>query len=295
MTHTRSVYVLAAALLLLGISAFLNSAPSGTLVARLDLWRPGDHQQARLQHHEDRRLKKLPARENFEALSNALMDANLASSPLSELSEKGRQKFDAVLLGEVQGFLETEGIWAFAAVGAFLAKEFARRLDGLAQKMADADEPLSEWLVRHEADHEVREVRALGGRFLEHAIGAGLVVAGRPVDPDSMLVARVMWMENWLAMGRRYNDKLHLSRDEWTLLLKWKIEAAQHLPLDKKMAHIKTLLGFDPGYPKHLVRGVLMLQAGAEEEAAEEFTASLHRNERPPVAGDWLVFLRRLR
>jgi hypothetical protein len=295
MTHTRSVYVLAAALILLGISGFLNSAPSGKLVARLELWRPGEHQKARLQNHENRRLKKLPAKENFETLSNALMDANLASSPLSDVSQKGRQKFDVVLLNEVQRFLEEEGTWAFAGVGAFLAREFVRRLHGLAQKMEDADEPLSQWLVRHEPDLEVREVRALGGRFLEHAIGAGLMVAARPVDPDLMLVARIMWMENWLAMGRRFNDKLHLSRDEWSLLLKWKIEAAQHLPLQKKLAHIKTLLGFDPGYPKHLVRGVLMLQAGAEEEATEEFTASLHRDEQPPLAGDWLVFLRRLR
>lgn len=293
MNHARSVYVIAAALIALGLSAVVFSIPE-SVVARLDLWRPNSRVVKRLESHEKRRLKKLPASEEFEALASALMDANLAASPISGLSPIRQQQLNKLLLKQVREFLKKHGGWPYAGVGAFLASRFQQRLEILAGRMATASEPLSEWLSLHEADKDVREVRALSGRFLERAVGSGLLVAGKGPEPDLMLVARTMWLENWLAMGRRFEENLHLSRDEWALLLKWKIEDAQHLELDRKLAHIETLLRFEPGYPQHLARGVLMVQAGFPEDAVREFRESLIRKERPRVAGDWLVFLRGL-
>ena len=295
MSERFSVYFVSVLLLALGIAAAIVHTPGFSPSATLEFWRPDAEFRHRLEQFEEQRLQHLPAVSEFEALSAALMELNLASAPGAEpLSARHLNWLNSRFRGEVAAFVAKHGEKGFVALGTYMARNFRGRLKTVAKGLAAAqDESAADWIANHNDDADIHAARALSGQFLEKALGAGILRAGAGTDEDQLLVAGLLWLQRWLQLAGPSARVQALAGDELALVLKWKVEAAEHLPLKRRIELCNVVTDLDPDYPGHFVQGIVYATAGRRAEAEASFTASLQAGEEMPAAEDWLLFLRR--
>ena len=295
MTKAR-LQVLALALLLTALAAAAATLqyPGSLGVVRLSFWRPDSAQRTRILALERERLAHLPSWEPYRDFGDLFMRLNLAVLEPSTHSSAEKtawlaQRFE----DEAKAFLEKHGINAYLAVGTHLELKFRDHLAKVMRKLADSAEPLSAWQQGHDQDGSLTMVRALSGRFLEKAASAGLLAAPGGTDVDHLLIASLLWLDNWMLTARRLGHEIALERTEAAILVRWKIEASQHLALSRRLELVPLAQALDPDYPGTYVSGVLLALEGSDSAAAAAFLECLEMNEQTQSARRWLIELRR--
>jgi hypothetical protein len=290
MSGNFSVAAVSGALLVLAVAAVASTARYQEPDGALDFWRPGTEGEAHLERLWQQRLALLPPPERFEGLSHALMRLNLAvMGPAADARDV--RDLSARLGREVDAFLSSQGSDAYLAVGTYLAREFATRLDKVVGQMAGSGQDPDDWLRANAGQEDVRALVALAGDYMTRARASGLVSRGGGLDRDQVLLARLMWVENWMnaASGRLGTDVTEFERG---VVLKWKVEAAAHLGIERKLALLAEVHELDPEYPAFFVKGILEVGAGMQPEALVSFRRSLESERLRQRTTAWVVFLR---
>jgi len=298
-----SVLALSFAMLALAAAATATKAGMASPDAELSFWRLGPSGHQRFEQIVHKRLDALPPPAEFEPLSHAFMRQNVVGPGSTVGASTGRpgagagqglgQAADAARQfgARLAIFLKEKKAPSYMAVGAYLSSQLRVRLESTMVRMAVSGLSAAEWLAANSTSKDVVELRSLAGNFLERAIASGLIKQGTAPDSDTMDVAQALWMEHWMALasGRLGTDVTVFER---AVVLKWKVEAAEHLPPDRKLVLLDELAGLDAGYPSHYVRGVLQFAAGRTSAALESFRASLASEPVFDRAASWVVFLR---
>lgn len=258
----------------------------------LDYWRPGPDELSQLRDVFAQRLKACPPKATYATLLDALIRHNHAASGLDQLEfRQGLILLEREMSQRAKAFIEGHGATAFLAVGDTLAEQLYRDLVAVGESLNAEGQPLQDWLDDHAEDQRLNRLRGLSGRFLERAVGAGLLSHHRPPERDRMLVARALWMERWALMGGLQPEAV-LDSTETRLSLRWKIEAAEHLDLGRRRQLLAVASARLPQYPATYIEGVLFMRAGEIEEAASRFLDCIAEDEEVALAGAWLRTLR---
>jgi hypothetical protein len=284
-------WVMALVLLLVAGAATMAHSPLFMeLGEEPDFWRPSPTRSAFLASLDEQRLRALPERAVWADLAKLYMEANLATAAARLVVE--RERFSPRSAGAselLRRFLSEHGEPAYVAVGTFLALKFRGHLAALVEKMAAEQAALPDWVPAHLDDPDLKATRALSGLFLENAHHAGLLVP----DRDRMRVAQLLWFEHWLGAGEGGLPGEVLAAEERALVLAWKVEAAAHLPTERRLELLPVLSKLDPSYPGAYVSGVLLALAGRHEQALAAFQDCLDLGEMRLRAARWLLELRR--
>ena len=293
MSEKTQAVVLALLLLLVAAGGALANWPRVDPGMRLTLWKDSPSAFEALKRLETQRLERLPAPSEFQGLVLKFFQFNqFVAGPAGRDSGKRKVVHDRFQKERVR-FVEAYSEDAYVAVGAYLAQEFSRYLAQLQETIVDSGEMPAVWLTRN-ADHELVEaLRALSADFLEKAIPSGLIRSGAPLEEGELWVVRTMWMQNWLLHGGRELLGRAFTRVEARTVLAWKIEAAQHIDLPRRLQLLEQMPQIDPEYPVDYVAGVLLAQEGDFEKARERLMASYEADEFPDGCRTWLLFIKR--
>jgi len=288
--QNASAIAIATAMVALAVLATAAHLPRFEAHARLDHWRPTRSLSIVMHNLQRRRLARLPPAESYREMVDSFMHLNLALSPGAEPRGADHLKWletrHKVL---TRGFVDRHGIQAYLAVGTHLSVHFVRHLRALAGWAPGALVTGGDTGPHREA---LRAVRALSGAFLEKAANSGLLRVDGKTDQDRMVVARLLWLENWLLIsGRDLRTRL-LTAAERAVVVKWKVEAGDHLPLERRLALVPLALKLDRTYPADYVEGVLLALDGRPRASAEAFRRSISNGRMRRLAREWLVLLR---
>jgi hypothetical protein len=267
--------------------------PRADVTSALSSWRLDARQTERLRNLEAARLARLPEAVVIQPLATAFMELNLVvEAEPGKLSADDVARLRQRLSAAVEKLMASHGPEAFVAAGAWLAAKFEDALTAVAGKLESASEPAADWLAAHKDDADVHALRALSSDFIEWALSSGLLQPGRPPDHDAVAVSHVLFLQGWLAFAGSRSVPA-LSPDEQLLVLKWKVESAQHLPVERKLQLAAALTEADGDYPEPYVRGVLLAAAGRTGDAFAAFLECLTSHTMSRQARDWIVHLRR--
>lgn len=291
MSGSGSVRIVALSLLAVAVLGLLVHLPSRKIDARLEFWRPSAAVSRRLNEVQRERLARLPPESSRTALTTAFMELNLAAAEGEPLTGERHRWIASRYEREKRAFLGLHGERGYLAVGALLAGHFEGHLLALSKRWAEAEGGEAVLVGPHD-DRDLQALRALSGRFVEKAIHSGLLAPGRSADPDLGLVARCLFLQNWvLGLGIKAPDR-RLAVEENALVLKWKVEAAEHLSLNRRIELARKIPLLERSYPATYVVGVLLALEGPPEDAAAAFRECVDSREMGPQAREWLIALR---
>ena len=259
------------------------------LDGHLEFWRPKPSMSARLEEvRAQRAAAPIPA-DTARALGEAWRAASAAPYTPGPSPRRRIQSAEQRFLRVAKECLETTGLPAYGAAGEALAGRFIAALDVLAE--VAGEEHKGTWLATHEAHPAAREVRGLGGDFLERALATGLLPPSGPLDPGRREVARVLWSTHWFETARRGLAAEAMSPEERLLVRLWKVEDSLHLSWQRRCAILEEVRVMAPDYPADYVEGVLATREGLLEEARVSFQRALDAGYRPAVVRRWLAWL----
>ena len=292
MTNSASAIMLA--LVMAGLAGGAIAVHQTRLPGRavLEYWRPDDAQHRELRHLVRERITQLPSKTEYGELLDRYVRMQWESVTLDRQEFRQRLAQQSEELHELAViFIKQHGWDAYLAVGTMLSERVYRALIELSRDLVEQGKPLQDWLAEHSDNKQLRVLRSLGGRFLERAVTAGLVTHSQPLDGDRMLVARQIWLEHWVTIGGSRDGK-PLSDLERGMVLRWKVEDAQHLDLGRRLQLIDAVEQVDPHYPGLFVAAILHLREGNQEQAIEYLQECVTHNEEAVLAADWLVAIR---
>jgi len=221
------------------------------------------------------------------------MEMNLVEVESEKLTAERRRFVSSRFEREKSALLELHGESAYMAIGALLAGHFENHLLSLAGRWARGTLPVSLPPGLTE-DADLQALRALSGRFLEKAVHSGLLSPGLAGDRDLGLVARSLFLQNWvLGLGIKAPDR-RLAVEENALVLKWKVEASEHLSLERRLELTARIPMLERNYPSTYVRGVLLASRSHHEQAVAAFIECVETGEMEDRAREWLLALRTL-
>jgi hypothetical protein len=287
-----SVAFLAGLLLLVSAAVVAVHSIPGPPTAALDFWRPTGEQLDKLEALQRERLSHLPEEAVYRPLTDRLMRANQAASALDAREyRQGLLRHEQGLAHGAARFVADHGWDAYLAVGTFLALRVQEDLRQVAESLYGSRMPLVDWLETHREDPAWKRIRAIAGMLPERCVGAGLIGPSIPPDRDRLLVVRSLWLQRWTALpGGTVAGAL--APLEERLILTWKVEAAEHLDLARRLALLDEASRRYPDYPACYVAGVLYASAGHEEEAVEAFRECLSSGDEREASRRFIVALR---
>lgn len=293
MSHRASVMVMSLVLLGLAVGAWLVNRAPGTPTQILQFWVPSPGQLKILSDLEGQRMSRMPEESAANALAQMLMNHHLLLWKEAGNPDR-RNALEADVLQQVRAFVERSGEEGYLAVGTFMARNLRQRLVALDEELQASQLEAARFLAMRGDSDGVRDLRALGGDFLEHAVGTGLLSGDAQTRAARGWVASTLFVQRWLIPLGGQVMAGRMSREEFLLVNAWKIEASQHLPLQQRLAMLETMPQLDAGYPAPFVAGVLLARAGKNEEAAAAFRQSADEGFQVEEAMRWLRLLRRL-
>lgn len=96
---------------------------------------------------------------------------------------------------------------------------------------------------------------ALGGTGIER------LMVGKTLAPAGQLVVEALATQRMLDLGARLPDRPALPTDVQALLLRWRVEAHEGLPAERRAQLLHQLAAMDPGYPADFTAGVIAARA----------------------------------
>ncbi len=287
--------VLSVAFMLLAVAGggIAGSAPPGMPQDQLESWRPTETVALDLDQRMRDRLADLPPEIAWRGFVDAWMSANLLSADPSSAARPEAARANREALALLKSFRQGHSEEQFVALGAYLVTRFSEALAAIAEGLSQTDLGALEWLSAHNSDEAVKTIRALAGAFPEVALSSGILRPGRPVDPDRLRVARLLWLERWLIAGGLAPYPRYMTSAERALVTRWKVEDAEHLSSERRLKLLPQAAAGDPSYPVRLVSGILQYREGRLDEARTEFLRSMAEGEGRREAEAWLLLLRR--
>lgn len=201
---------------------------------------------------DEQRLIRVFRENNAQAAAAAGSDSQLAA--LSELVSI-----------EINHYVSARGPDRFRQVGWHLADEFmaaTAAIEGEAERSGESPQAI----LQRDAP-ESRSLRESVGNFYDFATESGLVHGqGAPQFDRSLLLA--VFRFRWFSFAEAYPPLSLMGDAERIAFLRWRIEAAQGLPLAQRLASLETI---EPAYDEIMdpdaVRAVLYYRAGDVEAA----------------------------
>jgi hypothetical protein len=258
---------------------------------RLTYWRLSQRDTQDLESLEAGRLASRQDSVAARELEQRFRDYHRTLLTLRSDDQKGQGAAEEHLHVALKTFLETSNPTAFLAEGARLSKEFRRGLLLLEAEIEASQLAPSVWLSSSPDSPALGEIRELSGTFLEHALSSGLLT----VDPDSRRdrtwVASTLWLERWLGMVGPTMPDVSMSPLERRLVRAWKVEAAEHLSVERKLQILDEVRQIAPSYPANFVAGALLTRAGRVNDARDVFLHCVQTGEERGRAAVWLKHL----
>jgi hypothetical protein len=114
---------------------------------------------------------------------------------------------------------------------------------------------------------------ALTGTGIERQLHGGALV------PAAQLVVEALAAQRILSLGSRVTPRPALPSDVQALLLRWRVEAHEGLPVERRAQLLAQLEAADPGYPSDFTAGVWAARGGDCQAAVAAWQRSLARRQ----------------
>ncbi len=290
MADGRAVIWISLWFLLLSAAAVWVHSTDSNEDFRLTYWR--------LSHGDIQELESLEARRISSGqdaiapeLERKFRQYHTTSLTLRPDDRKARQAAEDQLQDSLRTCLETSSPSAHLAQGARLSRLFRSQLLLLEAELEASHQAPSVWLSSSPDSTALREVRELSGMFLEHALSSGLVKVDSESRSDRLWVASTLWLERWLGMVGPTMADVHMSPLERRLVKAWKVEAAEHLTVERRLQILDEVRRVAPSYPASFVAGAVLTRAGRVDDARDAFRHCIQTGEERKRAAIWLKHL----
>ncbi len=107
--------------------------------------------------------------------------------------------------------------------------------------------------------------------------------AGR-LHPAAARVVEAMAAQRMLDLGARLPDRVQLPSDVQDLLVRYRIEGNDALPIERRLQLLAKLAERDPTYPSVYVRGVLLARNGDCKQAIVMWDQAVRMRQQPALA-----------
>lgn len=125
---------------------------------------------------------------------------------------------------------------------------------------------------------------APGLRATLQAIGMPRFETAGRLHPAAARVVEAMAAQRVLDLGARLPDRPHLPSDVQDLVLRFRIEANDALPVERRLQLLAQLAERDPTYPSVFVRGVLLARHGDCAGAITAWDQAVRMRQQAPLA-----------
>ncbi|MBI5610586.1 MAG: hypothetical protein HY902_17050 [Deltaproteobacteria bacterium] len=125
---------------------------------------------------------------------------------------------------------------------------------------------------------------APGLRATLQAIGMPRFESAGRLHPAAARVVEAMAAQRMLELGARLPERPHLPSDVQDLVLRFRIEANDALPLERRLQLLAQLAERDPTYPSVYVRGVLLARSGDCGNAIAAWEQAARMRQQAPQA-----------
>ncbi len=125
---------------------------------------------------------------------------------------------------------------------------------------------------------------APGLRATLQAIGMDRFEKAGRLQPAAARVVEAMAAQRMLELGARLPDRPHLPADVQDLVLRFRIEANDALPIERRLQLLGQLAERDPTYPSVFVRGVLLARNGDCAGAVAAWDQAVRMRQQAPLA-----------
>lgn len=246
-----------------------NTEESASL-PRLRTWRPSEADVAR------QRALDAAARADFllasqdEALLRWLSDFHqvemeAAGDPLHEAFRRAAEAYRL----RVERYVRDYGLDRYVRLGLEAAARYFSALEALSADARVRGGTLAGAVVHQPDKVEVRQLRDLGGGFIDWAIRAELYDLSGRTDPARGFLSETLYKVRWLQWAQAIAPvDARITRFEKRTVLAYQIEEQAGLPVERRLDLLDELLTLQPDYPGEVVRLILLTRAGRVRQAA---------------------------
>ncbi len=215
----------------------------------------------------------LPAPELRDPLLARFHELNrLEATRASEPTRRPVETALAIRVRELLGVAGKPGLYTFIE---HTLPDFRAALQTLHQRAAQQPLPIEE-LIQAPPDDLLPAVQWAGG-FVLLARSVGLMDPQGAIAPRLAPLVDLLYRYRWYTTLTGSADPRELlTRDEYRLLVRWRLQEAQNLPIQQRLRYIHEAATLDPDFPAPAAEGVLLTQdnniAAARERFAEQAT-----------------------
>ncbi|MFT5433591.1 MAG: tetratricopeptide (TPR) repeat protein [Myxococcota bacterium] len=263
----------------------------------LERWRP-----------ESKRLDPILERDVTLAAKHSLQDVPedvigaFEALGLAEVATGGRlenAEYEAATEKAVTRLTEhyfTVGEEAYRALGVHMSQAFVHAVLGVLAASNVAGQPVKAWLRDHPEDPVAIRARALGGTFIENAVGWGLITHDNKLAGDNPSLIRIHFKVRWFRFITTVKDYTFLmDLEELRALWLWRLEGDRNLGMAQRLRVGKWIRGLEPDYPIYATMGSLFARRGQTDKAIAYFREALLDDPFNKTIANNLEFLLRTR
>ena len=211
-------------------------------------------------------------------------DANRQAAE-GDVSPSQLAALDELLTIAVEDYIEAHGPEAYQLLGWHVCHEFERAFFDLQERAREHNTGIAQLTDLPGA--EGRTVRETVGQFIDFAIEMGIITSDGTLQNQASLLA-VVFRYRWFKFNETYSPMSLMTPYERTVFMRWRIEAADGIPLPQRLAMINEAAEVYAGVVDlDALRASVHAREGNLATAVELLRAAAERNPDDPRYNAW--------